>query len=271
MNIETIHTGSRTTRFFAAIGRPPVLAFRAAKDLGDLFIDTFIAIARGRTNRKAVLSQCYEIGNRSLPFILITLAVLGFISVYQVATQISQVLPDYTMLGAAFIQMMCREFAPTITGLMVATRVGSGIAAEVGSMVVTEQVDALRMCNADPVEYLLAPRTLASGLMVVMLSVVGVVAATFAGMFMARLGFEVPYSTFLKLDLVTLKDVITGLTKALAYGLAIPVIAGQAGLQATGGSAGVGWATTRAVVNTSFAVIVLDFILSGLGYIIFDG
>jgi phospholipid/cholesterol/gamma-HCH transport system permease protein len=270
LNIEPSHKASATRRTLAHIGRPVLFSFRATKNLADLFLDTFVAIARGRTTRRAVLAQCFEIGNRSLPFILITLAVLGFISVYQVATQISQVLPDYTMLGAAFIQMMCREFAPTITGLMVATRVGSGIAAEVGSMVVTEQVDALRMCNADPVEYLLAPRTLASGLMVVMLSVVGVVAATFAGMVMARLGFDVPYSTFLKLDLVTLKDVLTGLAKALAYGLAIPVIAGQAGLQATGGSAGVGWATTRAVVHTSFAVIVLDLILSGVGYAIFD-
>jgi len=174
------------------------------------------------------------------------------------------------MLGAAFIQMMCREFAPTITGLMVATRVGSGIAAEIGSMVVTEQVDALKMCNADPVEYLLAPRTLASGVMLVMLTVVGVVSATIAGMLIAKAGFGIPYQTFLRFDLVGVSDVITGVTKALAYGLAIPVIAGQAGLQATGGSAGVGTATTRAVVNTSFAVIVLDFILSGVAYVVFD-
>ena len=166
--------------------------------------------------------------------------------------------------------MMWREFAPTITGLMVATRVGSGIAAEVGSMVVTEQVDALRMCNADPVEYLLAPRTIASALMVMLLTVVGVVAATVAGMFIAKAGFDIPYQTFLNLSLVGPKDVVIGMTKAFSYGLAIPVIAGQAGLQASGGSAGVGWATTRAVVNTSFAVIVIDFVLSGFFFAIFD-
>ena len=257
-------------RVFASIGSPAVKAFRATKDLADLFIDTFIAIFRGRTSMRAVVHQCFEIGNRSLPFILITLGVLGFITVYQVAMQVQQILPDFTMLGAAFIQMMWREFAPTITGLMIATRVGSGIAAEVGSMVVTEQVDALRMCNADPVEYLLAPRTIASALMVMLLTVVGVLAATIAGMFIAKVGFDVPYQTFLNLSLVGPKDVIVGMTKAFCYGLAIPVIAGQAGLQATGGSAGVGWATTRAVVNTSFAVIVIDFVLSGLAYLIFD-
>lgn len=254
----------------ARIGRPVVSAARATKDLADLFIDTFVAIAKGRAARREVFKQAYEIGNRSLPFVIITLGVLGFITVFQIATQVAQILPDFSMLGAAFIQGMCREFAPTITGLMVATRVGSGIAAEIGSMVVTEQVDALKMCNADPVEYLLAPRTLASGVMLVMLSVVGVIAATLAGMVIANVGFQIPYQTFLKLDLVQLSDVVTGVAKALAYGLAIPVIAGQAGLQATGGSAGVGTATTRAVVNTSFAVIVLDFILSGLAYVVFS-
>jgi len=254
----------------ARFGAPVIAGYRAARDLGRLFVDTFVAIARGRASRKQVFEQAFEIGNRSVPFVVITLGVLGFITVYQVAHQVAQILPDFSMLGAAFIQMMCREFAPTITGLMVATRVGSGIAAEIGSMVVTEQVDALKMCNADPVEYLLAPRTLASGVMLVMLTVVGVVSATIAGMLIAKAGFGIPYQTFLRFDLVGVSDVATGVTKAFAYGLAIPVIAGQAGLQATGGSAGVGAATTRAVVNTSFAVIVLDFVLSGLAYVVFD-
>lgn len=265
---ERASSAART--LMAGLGRPVVGAFRDTVSLANLFLDTFIAIAKGRAARRQVLHQAFEIGNRSLPFVVITLGVLGFITVYQVATQVAQILPDFSMLGAAFIQMMCREFAPTITGLMVATRVGSGIAAEIGSMVVTEQVDALRMCNADPVEYLLAPRTLASGVMLVMLSVVGVVSATVAGMFIAKLGFGIPYQTFLKLDLVGISDVVTGVVKALAYGLAIPVIAGQAGLTASGGSAGVGTATTRAVVNTSFAVIVLDFIISGVSYVLFQ-
>jgi len=252
------------------VGAPVVAGYRATRGLLSLFVETFVAIIRGRAAMKEVLNQAFEIGNRSVPFVIITLGVLGFITVYQIAHQVAQILPDFSMLGAAFIQMMCREFAPTITGLMVATRVGSGIAAEIGSMVVTEQVDALKMCNADPVEYLLAPRTLASGVMLVMLSVVGVVSATIAGMLIAKAGFGIPYQTFLKFDLVGVSDVITGVVKAFAYGLAIPVIAGQAGLQATGGSAGVGTATTRAVVNTSFAVIVLDFVLSGLAYVTFD-
>ncbi len=252
----------------AALGRPVVNTLAFVGALAHLFGETFVAIARGRFQMRAVLAQAFEIGNRSVPFIAITLGVLGLISVYQVATQVSQILPDFSMIGAAFIQMMVREFAPTITGLMVATRVGSGIAAEIGSMVVTEQVDALRMCNADPVEYLVAPRTIAAAVMVVALTVIGVICATISGMLIGHSAFGIPYNTFLSLQLTGVGDVAVGVTKAFCYGLAIPVIASHAGLTTTGGSAGVGWATTRAVVNTSFAVIVIDFVISGIAFAI---
>jgi phospholipid/cholesterol/gamma-HCH transport system permease protein len=238
----------------AALGRPVVNTLAFVGALAHLFGETFVAIARGRFQMRAVLAQAFEIGNRSVPFIAITLGVLGLISVYQVATQVSQILPDFSMIGAAFIQMM--------------VRVGSGIAAEIGSMVVTEQVDALRMCNADPVEYLVAPRTIAAAVMVVALTVIGVICATISGMLIGHSAFGIPYNTFLSLQLTGVGDVAVGVTKAFCYGLAIPVIASHAGLTTTGGSAGVGWATTRAVVNTSFAVIVIDFVISGIAFAI---
>jgi phospholipid/cholesterol/gamma-HCH transport system permease protein len=234
-----------------------------------LFRDTLWHIARGRRVKGAVAEQMFAIGNRSVLFITVTIGFLGMILVYQVATQMLRILPDFTMLGAAFLSAMIKEFAPTIAGLMIATRVGSGIAAEIGSMVVTEQVDALRMCNADPVNYLVVPRFLASGVMMVALTIYAVLVAEVTGMFTAMLGFGIPPSTFLSLQMVSASDLISGLTKAFAYGCAIPVIAGQAGLEATGGSEGVGWATTRAVVNGSFAVVVLDFVISGLIFAIF--
>jgi len=249
-----------------AIGRPLVWAGRSTRELGGTAMHTLALLLRGRIAWRTVFEQAYLIGNGSLGFITVTLGFLGLISVYQAALQIQQIVPDFTMLGAAFLSMLLREFAPTITGLMIATRVGSGIAAEVGSMTVTEQIDALRMCNADPVEYLIVPRTVACAVMMVVLSIYGAAIAYGCGMVCADLAFGVNHRTFLNLQLVTVNDVIIGVSKAAAYGTAIPVIAGHAGLSASGGSEGVGWATTTAVVNTSFAVIVLDFILSGLGY-----
>jgi len=256
-------------RFFAAMGTPAVRFGRELAGIYRVFAQCLGAILRGAPRRREIARQAYLIGNRSIFFITATLAFLGLISVYQIAVQIQQILPDFSMLGAAFIQMMCREFAPTICGLMIATRVGSGIAAEIGSMVVTEQVDALRMCNADPVEYLVAPRTVACALMVPMLSIYAVLVAVVAGMTLGNLVFAIPISTFLSLELVSPSDVALGLTKAFSYGFWIPIVAGHAGLEASGGSAGVGWATTRAVVNTSFTVVVLDFVISGASYVLF--
>jgi len=262
-------TPSITDNFFEAVGTLVVDVARAWGALLGCGLRTLRAIVVAPIAWREVIHQGYLIGNRSVPFITVTLGFLGLISVYQVALQIQQIIPDFSMLGAAFLQMMIREFAPTITGLMIATRVGSGIAAEIGSMTVTEQVDALRMCNADPIVYLIVPRALACTVMVLMLSIYAVLVATIAGMLIANAVFDINYRTFLSLQLVSTDDVIVGCLKALSYGFAIPVIAGNAGLTATGGSEGVGWATTRAVVNTSFAVVVLDFFLSIVGHLLF--
>ena len=212
----------------------------------------------------------HAIGNQSVLFITVTIGFLGMILVYQVATQVEKILPDFTMIGPAFLQIMIKEFAPTISGMMIATRVGSGIAAEIGSMVVTEQVDALRMCNADPINYLIVPRFLASGIMMVCLTIYAVLIGEITGMLTGLMGFGIHPLTFLSIQMVKAGDLVSGITKAFAYGCAIPLISGQAGLEATGGSEGVGWATTRSVVNASFAVVLLDFVISGAIFAIFS-
>ncbi len=242
---------------------------RPGLDFLRLVRDTLVHIVRSRREAGSVAKQMYAIGNQSVLFITVTIGFLGMILVYQVATQVSKILPDFSMIGPAFLQVMIKEFAPTISGMMIATRVGSGIAAEIGSMVVTEQVDALRMCNADPVNYLVVPRFLASGLMMICLTIYAVLVGEITGMFTGMYGFGIHPLTFLSVQLVKPGDLVSGIAKAFAYGCAIPLIAGQAGLEATGGSEGVGWATTRSVVNASFAVVLLDFVISGLIFAIF--
>ncbi len=95
-----------------------------------------------------------------------------------------------------------------------------------------------------------------------------VLVAHIAGMFTAHFGFHVAFDTYLKIHLVTASDVITGCVKAVSYGMAIPIIAGWCGLVTSGGSEGVGWATTRAVVSTSFAVIILNLVISSFAYML---
>ncbi|EYF02446.1 MlaE family ABC transporter permease [Chondromyces apiculatus] len=253
----------------AALGAEAIQLFQQASGLASVFVRTLYYCVNGRRERGAVLLQMYEIGNRSIFFLSLVMSFLGMILVYQAGTQTKRVVPDLTMLGANYLELLVRELAPTIGALMLATRVGAGIAAEIGSMVVTEQVDALRMSAADPIDYLIKPRFLASILMTTCLIIWSSVIAFGAGMAMAYTKFDVMPRTFVNVSLVDAGDLTVGLAKCLAYGAAIPVVAGHSGLSTYGGSEGVGWATTRAVVNSSLAVIMLDVVISTAGFLVF--
>jgi phospholipid/cholesterol/gamma-HCH transport system permease protein len=232
---------------------------------------TAIGSLRGRRPPGEVLRQMYQVGNRSLLFIGVTLGFIGMVLVFQTCLQINRVTGDLSQVGAEFVKILVHEFGPTLTAMMLATRVGAGIAAEVGSMVVTEQVDALRMCGVEPIEYLIVPRFLASLAMAGVLTVFGVTVALGMGTLTAYATFHVNPRIFFDLGRVGFGDVATGGMKVIAYGAAIPIVSGFAGLTARGGSEGVGWATTRAVIASSFTVILLDLVLSGIGLFVFQG
>lgn len=241
----------------------------SGRELARLFRLTVYYSARGAPQPGAVAKQLYEIGNRSALFLCVTMGFMGMIFVYQAGLQIRRVIPDMSQLGATFLEMLVRDLAASICALMLATRVGAGIAAEIGSMVVTEQIDALRMCAADPVDYLIRPRFVASVLMTTVLAVLAGAVAFMTGMWTAQNFFSMNPRTFADTSLVDGSDVAIGVAKCIAYGAAIPVISGYSGLNTHGGSEGVGWATTRAVVNSSLAVIVLNFVISTIGYLLF--
>ena len=225
-------------------------------------------LLRGAVRRRwaqgELARQMYQVGNRSLVFVLVTLGFLGMVLVFQTCLQINRVTGDLSQVGAEFAKILVHEFGPSLAAMMLATRVGAGIAAEVGSMVVTEQVDALRMCGVEPVEYLLAPRFVATLTMAGLLTVCAIAAALGMGALTAYQSFHVSPEVFFNFSKVTYGDLLTGGIKSLCFGAAIPAIAGFCGFQTISGSEGVGWATTRAVVASSFVVIVLDFLISGV-------
>jgi phospholipid/cholesterol/gamma-HCH transport system permease protein len=261
---------SRFLDFAAGLGAPLVSGLAEMRSLVWVAGRTFFFATRGAKTRKKgeVLRQMFLVGNQSLVFVTFTMGFLGMIMVFQSCLQAQKIIGNLDLIGPIFLQLLVRDFGPSICALMVATRVGSGIAAEVGSMVVTDQVDALRMCGADPVNYLIVPRFLATTVMMVVLAVWAVFVAHIAGMYTAHFGFRVAFETYLQSFMVSGSDVATGLVKAFAYGMAIPIIAGWCGLVTRGGSEGVGWATTKSVVSTSFAVIVLNLVISSLAYLL---
>jgi phospholipid/cholesterol/gamma-HCH transport system permease protein len=257
--------------FVGGLGAGAIDLFEDARGLYSVFVLTLYYTVKGRREKGALVQQMYEIGNRSLFFLCVVMAFLGMILVFQAGVQLQRVVPDLSQLGASYAELLVRELAPSVGALMLATRVGAGIAAEIGSMVVTEQVDALRMCAADPVDFLIKPRFLASLVMTVVLIACGTAVAYASGMAVAYAYFGLLPRTFINPALLDVGDVVVGFTKCIAYGAAIPVVSGHCGLSTYGGSEGVGWATTRAVVNSSLAVIVLDFFISGAGYLVFPG
>ena len=228
----------------AAIGAATLAAALAAVELWRVYVGTIAGIVRGlsrghRRNRGELWRQLHAIGNRSIVFIVVTLGFIGMVMAYEACNQLGRITGDYSQVGGQFIRLIVSDFGPTLTAMMLATRVGAGIAAEIGSMKVTEQIDALRMSGVLPIDYLIVPRFLASMIMTLVLSVIG--------------------------------GLVMFVVKAAAYGAAIPIVAGFCGLRARGSSEGVGWATTAAVIGGSFAVIVLDFVISAAALFLTGG
>lgn len=260
---------SSPARLAGAVGAVALDLAGGARELYSVFARTLYYVVRGKRERGATLRQMYEIGNKSLLFLTVTMGCIGMILVYQAGLQTKRVVPDFTMVGATYLELLVRDLAASLGSLMLATRVGAGIAAEIGSMVVTEQVDALRMCAADPIDYLLVPRFIASLVMTAVLIVWGGTVAFLAGGVTAYVAFDVPFATFANVSLLAWSDLLTGFLKCIAYGAAIPIVSGHAGLSTFGGSEGVGWATTRAVVNSSLAVIILNLVISASTFLAF--
>ncbi len=229
---------------------------------------TLTSLFKDPIENKELWSSLYQLGYRSVFFVLLTLGFLGAIMNLQTGYQAQRILGDCAMVGEQMMPLLVRQLAPTLTGLMVATRVGSGIEAELGSMVVTEQVDALRMCGASPIGYLLKPRFLACMVMVPALTVFGGVIAFVAGLVVSGWVFGIQPASYACFDQVNRWDVWECCIKAFVFSMVIPIVSGSAGLNAYGGSEGVGEATTKAVVESCLAVIMLDLLVGGVIFLL---
>ncbi len=265
---ETLPVAPSERGVVGEFGALAIDGYEQARGLYSLFVQTLYYTVYGKSEPGAFAKQIHEQGNGSLVFLSVFMGFFGMIIIFQAGVQAMRVIPDLTMLGATFTQLLIRDIAASVGALMLATRVGAGLAAEIGSMVVTEQIDALRMCAADPVEYLVVPRFKAGIVATTAVVIWSAMVAWTSGMLTAWSFFGVLPRTFANLSMVHAADVITGLVKCVAYGAAIPIVSCHSGLTTFGGSEGVGSATTRAVVNSSLAVIVLNFFISATALIV---
>jgi phospholipid/cholesterol/gamma-HCH transport system permease protein len=210
-----------------------------------------------------VLYQIYFMGVKSQSVVLITGAFTGMVLSAQTYFQFHKVKMDTATLAVVSVSM-CSELGPVLTGLMVAGRVGAAIAAELGTMRVTEQIDALRTLATHPVDYLVVPRLLAAHVALPLLTAeaicVGIVSGYLVGV--QLLGIDPTYSWYNMIRYTNTADVLVGLIKAFCYGGILALVACYKGMNCGDGAEGVGRATTEAVVYSSIAILIANFFLT---------
>ena len=232
-------------------------ALLCARSVSNLFSPPYYA--------SDVLDQMDIIGVGSLPIVLLTGFFIGAVMVLQTAAQFERF--GQTALTADVVSLaLVRELGPSITGLLVAGRNSSGMASELGSMLVTEQVDAMRAMGTDPIRKLVTPRMVATVLMLPLLTAMadflGLIGGYIVSYFTLRLG-AVSFWTR-AINALEFSDLMQGLSKPIVYGFILSTVGCYQGLSVTGGTQGVGRATTQAVVASSVFILVANFFLTKL-------
>ena len=213
------------------------------------------------------LTQMESIGVKSLPIVLTISAFTGMVFSLQIA-KIFATFGLTTQLGQGLTLAFARELGPALTSVIVAGRIGSSIAAEIGSMKVTEQIDALETLSTDPIDYLVAPRIIAGALMLPILVIFSDFIGVAGGMVVAALYANIPMKDFIDgvLTFVNIWDFMGGVVKSFFFGLLIAGIGTYKGLHTGNGAVGVGKSTTQAVVTATITIFVLNCFLSIILY-----
>jgi phospholipid/cholesterol/gamma-HCH transport system permease protein len=223
----------------------------------------FVALMPPRLDGPEMWKNMYQVGVKSFPIVVVTAIFTGAIMVIQSGIYVKQYGAEGLLgWGAGF--SVLREVGPILIGLMFSGRVGANNTAELGTMMVTEQIDALRALAIDPIQYLVVPRFLSMVLMMFLLVVVGDLTALVGGAFTSQylLGVDMELFYWSLVTYVTLMDFLSGVIKAVAFGFVIGVISCHFGMTVSGGAVGVGRAVNNSVVASAIGIFVLDYFLT---------
>ena len=249
------------------IGRQSLVLAYHAGGISFLLRDTFSAIFKTRIRWAATVDQLYKIGVTSLPLVFLTALFTGVVLSLQSAYQLKlfaaqQFTSDLVALS------MTRELGPVLTAMVIAGRVGAAIAAELGTMKVTEQIDAMKALAVSPVRYLVVPRFLAGFLMLFILTIYADVIGMLGGYLISvfKLGMSPHQYIKRSIHVLMIKDIMTGLIKAFFFGGIISLVGCYFGFNAENGAEGVGRATTLAVVTTLILIIASDAVFTAIFY-----
>jgi len=232
-----------------------------------LFWRTLLALPVTWRQRQKVFDQLFEIGNASLLMVCILSFFIGSV----IALQTGPVLVERGLnsaVGGLVGISMCKELAPVMMSILIAGRIGSAMAAEIGSMRVYQEIDALRTMNINPIYYLVLPRMIAIAIALPLLVTFAILVGWFGGALVASSNprIDIPFQAFFMnlREVVGIRDVANGVFKSFCFALVIGVISCHQGLVTIGGPRGIGRSVTKAVVNSIVTIVILDYVLTRL-------
>lgn len=243
--------GAKTLAFFEEFGQISILLFGMIKNFKNI----------PRT-RKVILHQMEHIGVDSLPLVIIISIFTGAVAAWQAAYQLKGIAP-MSLLGGTTSRAIITELGPVLTGIVIAGRVGASIAAELGTMKVTEQIDALEIMAIDPVRYLAMPRFLASVLMMPILVIFANTIAISGAFVVSDYFLDVPVNVFFNSvrQFFVFSDLTGGLIKTVIFGGVTALLGCHIGFRTKGGAEGVGLSTIRSFVMSAAMILILDYFL----------
>lgn len=236
-----------------------------ATDVMFLFFATLKRFPLVFKNKELTLKQMISIGVTSIPLVVVTSIFTGMVAAVQAEYQFRNFVPD-KFIGTAVCKMVIIELGPVLTGLVMAGRVGSALAAEIGSMKEKEELDAMVVLDLDPLRYLAMPRLISFMTMMPCLTVMSMFLAILGGMFVSVLGLDItPYTYITGLKyFFSPMDLMAGISKAFVFGIVICMMGYYHGVTAGSGARGVGVATMKVVVSACVLILIFDFLIAVL-------
>lgn len=246
------------------MGKHLILSTQGLREFIYLLKDTLLALITPPFRWKETIQQIYFVANGSLLIVGFCVSFAAIVTILESSFHMKMVIQNDSLVPGFAAMLILRELGAVVSSLLLTSRVGAGFAAEVGSMAVTEQIDALRMLGIDPIRYIVVPRFVACVIGAAILTVIANIICLYCAAIVceAYLGFTLGLFKTAMVRFVGFQDLVFSMIKGAAFGCVIPLVSCYFGFRCKAGAEGVGQATTQSVVTSSVAIIVIDFILS---------
>ncbi len=238
--------------------------FSPVKEFLILITDTLKSLFTPPLRVRETIQQFYFVANGSIGIVVFCVCFAAIVTILESSFHMKLVIKDDSMVPGFAAMLILRELGAVVTALLLTSRVGAGFAAEVGSMKVTEQIDALKMLGIDPIRFIVVPRLIACTLGTMILTIIANVVCIYCAIIVSEISLGFTPSMFLSAmtRFVSMQDFIFATIKGATFGAVIPIISCYFGFRCKSGAEGVGLATTNSVVASSVSIFIIDFVLS---------